>query len=126
MAELVKPLKGGVEWGKILGYLVQSRHVLAKADAILTCNEKEAKLIQAKYPHQQVIVQPHSVPVADYQTDHRAKALEKFPKIKDRDVLVMIARIDPVKNQLWAVQQMPEIIRRYPRALLVIAGSEYQ
>ncbi len=120
--QLAAPLKGGFEWGKALGLLVRSRHVLQEADAVLTCNPKEAELLRIKYPHQRVIVQPHSVPAADYAVDHRAEALRAFPEIKDREIILVVARLDPIKNQRWVVEQLPSIVARHPKALLVLAG----
>ncbi|MBB5032216.1 glycosyltransferase family 4 protein [Prosthecobacter vanneervenii] len=122
-AKLTAPLKGGFEWGKTLGALVRSRHALGKTDAIFTCNPKEAALLQEKYPHQRIIVQPHSVPAAQYAVEHRAAALQAFPQIAGRDLIVKVARLDPAKNLPWLVRQMPAIKRRHPRAMLVLIGA---
>ncbi len=121
--QLTAPLKGGFEWGKALGALVQSRRVLELTDAIFTCNPREAQLLQQKYPHQRVIVQPHSVPAAQYAVDHRAAALNAFPQIAGRDLIVKVARLDPAKNLPWLVRQLPEIKRRHPKAMLVLIGA---
>jgi starch synthase len=121
--QLTAPLKSGFEWGKALGALVQSRRVLELTDAIFTCNPREAQLLQQKYPHQRVIVQPHSVPAAQYAVDHRAAALKAFPQIAGRDLIVKVARLDPAKNLPWLVRQLPEIKRRHPKAMLVLIGA---
>lgn len=121
--KLTAPLKGGFEWGKALGALVQSRRVLALTDAIFTCNSREAHLLQNKYPHQRIIVQPHSVPAAQYAIDHRAAALKSYPQIAGRDVIVKVARLDPAKNLPWLVRQLPEIKRRHPKAMLALIGA---
>lgn len=121
--QLTAPLQGGFEWGKALGALVQSRRVLELTDAIFTCNPREAQLLQQKYPHQRVIVQPHSVPAAQYAMDHRAAALKAFPQIAGRDLIVKVARLDPAKNLPWLVRQLPEIKRRHPKAMLVLIGA---
>jgi glycosyltransferase involved in cell wall biosynthesis len=121
--KLTAPLKGGFEWGKALGALVQSRRVLELTDAIFTCNPREAQLLQKKYPEQRIIVQPHSVPAAQYAVDHRAAALKAFPQTVGRDLIVKVARLDPAKNLPWLVRQLPEIKRRHPKAMLVIIGS---
>ena len=122
-AKLTAPLKGGFEWGKALGALARSRRVLENTDAIFTCNPKEATLLQQKYPRQRVIVQPHSVPAAQYAIEHRAAALRAFPQIAGRDLIVKVARLDPAKNLPWLVRQMPAIKRRHPRAMLVLIGA---
>ena len=55
------PVSGGWEWGKFFGILFQSHRLFCDADAILTCNAKEAALLQEQFPHKRVLVQPHGV-----------------------------------------------------------------
>lgn len=116
------PLARGVEWGKVFGLLLRARNVLIEADAIFTCNVREAELLRERHPDRRVIVQPHGVRAELYEPDHRAAALTAFPQIRGRDVLLCVGRIDPVKNQGFLIEQMPAVIARHPRALLVLAG----
>ncbi len=120
---LQKPLEGGFEWGKIFGLFLRSRKLLEEADAILTCNKKEAELQKLKFPNKRIIVQPHGVPAADYRKECRAEALEAFPQIRGKQLLLSVGRIDPVKNQGWLVEQAPQIFQKFPNAILVLAGS---
>jgi starch synthase len=113
----------GLEWGRLFGWWWRARHLLAEADAILTCNLREAMLLREQHPQQRVIVQPHGVNTALFRPDHRDAALNAFPRIKGRDVLLIMARIDPVKNQQWVVKQLPAVVARHPNVLLVLAGS---
>ncbi len=120
---LTAPLRGGFEWGKIFGWLLNSRKVLAQADAILTCNPSEARLLNEKYPGQRVVAMPHALPAHLFAVDHRAAALKAFPQLAGRDVLLEMARLDPVKNQGWLVDQLPAVRQRHPRAMVVFVGS---
>src|SRR5205085_335307 len=86
-AELARPLSGGIEWGKIFGLLLRSRQLLAEADAIITCNEKEAALAQEKFPAKRILVQPHGVPARLYQQDCRDCARAAFPELHDKKIL---------------------------------------
>ncbi|MBA4149184.1 MAG: glycosyltransferase family 4 protein [Verrucomicrobia bacterium] len=122
-AYLQQPLKGGFEWGRVFGAIFQARKVLSEADAIFTCNKKEAELQQKAFPNKRVIVQPHGVPAAEYAKDYRADAKITFPQIIGKDVLLVVGRIDPVKNQMWVVEQAPSILQRFPNTLLVFAGA---
>jgi starch synthase len=114
---------GGWEWGKIFGWLLQSRRLFPDADAIITCNENEARLLREKYPGKRVVVQPHGVPLELYREDRREYALEAFPKIRGKQVLLCVGRIDPIKNQGWLIDQAPAIFQKHPRAILVLAGA---
>lgn len=116
------PVDGGWEWGRLFGVLFQSHRLFCDADAILTCNAKEAALLQRQLPDKRVVVQPHGVPLDIYQTDQRAAAQAAFPQIQGKQVLLCLGRIDPIKNQSWLLEQAPWIFERYPRALLVLAG----
>jgi glycosyltransferase involved in cell wall biosynthesis len=116
------PVTGGWEWGKLFGFLFQSHRLFADSDAILTCNSNEAARIKERFPEKRVVVQPHGVPLPMYQRDHRASALEAFPQIKGKKMLLAVGRIDPIKNQHWLLEQAPEIFRKHPDSLLVLAG----
>jgi alpha-maltose-1-phosphate synthase len=115
--------RGRIEWGKAFGWLLGTRQLLRDVDAIVTCNGSEAALLRRHYPGQRVLTQPHSVPFPEYRKNHRKKARVVFPQIRDRDLLLSVARIDPVKNQKWLVEQLPPILERHPGALLVCAGA---
>lgn len=120
---LSAPLEGGFEWGKIFGAIFRARDVLKDADAIVTCNPKEAELQRAKWPNKRVIVQPHGVPITQYQRDCGPAALHAFPTLENRKIILIVGRIDPVKNQGWVLVQMPRILERHPDAVLVLAGA---
>jgi glycosyltransferase involved in cell wall biosynthesis len=114
---------GGWEWGKIFGLILKSRRLLLDADAIITCNENEARLLREQYPGKRVVVQPHGVPLGVYEPDQREQALKAFPQIRGKQVLLSVGRIDPVKNQGWLIEQAPAIFQKHPRAMLVLAGA---
>ncbi len=118
-----EPAAKGWEWGRVFGWLLGSHDLLNEADAIVTCNPKEAALWREKFPNRHVMVQPHGVPVETYRTNHRAAALKSFPRIKGRRVLLCVGRIDSVKNQAWLVNQAPVILKNHPDAILVLAGA---
>lgn len=121
--ELQRPAAGGWDWGRPLGLLLGARHLFTAADAIVTCNPREAALIGERHPDRRIIVQPHGVPAARYAQDHRTAARAAYPAIEGRAVLFMPGRIDPVKNQGWLVAQCAELARRHPRVLLVFVGA---
>lgn len=116
------PPDTGWEWGKIFGVLFQARRLFRDADAILTCNPNEAKLLQDQFPRKRVVVQPHGVPFELYQKDRREAARAAFPQTENRRVLLCLGRIDPIKNQAWLLGQAPAFLQRHPDTSLVLAG----
>ncbi len=121
-AQIQASQERGWEWGKIFGWIVGARKVLQEADAILTVNPKEAQLLNERYPNKRIIYQPHSICVDSYQTDHRDTAYRMFPQLIKRKVLLILGRIDPIKNPAWAAHQLPALLRQDPEITLVFAG----
>lgn len=117
------PVVGGWEWGKLFGFLFRSHRLLADADAIITCNPREAQLWRQKFPEKRIVVQPHGVPMEEYEKDCREHARTAFPDICGRDVLLSVGRVDPIKNQAWLLEQAPELFRRDEDTILVFAGA---
>ena len=118
-----RPHPGSLEWGQLFGWWWRARHVLAEADAIITCNAREAEMLRVRYPNQLIVTQPHGVNTRIYQTDQRDTARAAFPSIAGHDLLLSVARIDPVKNQAWLVRMLPAILARHPRTMLVLVGA---
>lgn len=114
--------RNGVDWGKLVGMLLRSRGMVDEADAIVTCNPREAKLIADRHPRLRVMVQPHGVPAAKFAEDRRGEALRAFPHFQGRTLLLMPGRVDPVKNQDWVAAQTAQLARRHPQVLVVSVG----
>ena len=117
-----EPVSDGWEWGRLFGFLFQSHRLFVDADAILTCNSNEAAELRQRLPDKRIVVQPHGVPIDQYQVDQRKQALEAFPQICGRKVLLSAGRVDPIKNQHWLLEHGREILHKYPDTILVLAG----
>jgi glycosyltransferase involved in cell wall biosynthesis len=121
--ELRRPAAGGWDWGKPLGLVLRARQLMDHADAIITLNPREAALIKARHPGRRVLTLPHGVPTAMFARESRLAALEAYPGLRGRSVLLVLGRIDPVKNQDWLIAHSAEISRRHPEAMLVFVGA---
>ena len=122
-AGLSRSAAGGWDWGKPFGWMLRARHLFDEADAILTVNEREAALIRERHPDRRVVVQPHGVPAASFARDQRAAARKAFPELCGRPVLLVVGRIDAVKNQEWLIAQTADLVRRHPGVLVVFVGA---
>jgi glycosyltransferase involved in cell wall biosynthesis len=120
--EFNTPVRDGWEWGRVFGWLLGSRLLFRDADCIITCNETEAAMLRQRHPDKRIVVQPHGVPLAVFQTDHRPEARTAFPQMVGRQTLLCVGRVDPIKNQAWLIERAPAIFQKHPKALLVLAG----
>ena len=122
-AQLARPLAGGFEWGRLFGFLLRSKKVVEAADAVVTCNAREAELIAERHPRQRVIVQSHSINAQLYERASGAEVKRHFPALSGHPFLLVLGRLDPVKNQQWLLEQAPALLRRHPEMRLVFAGA---
>jgi starch synthase len=114
---------GGWDWGRLLGLVLGARRLMDHADAVVTVNPREAELIRERYPRKRIFLGTHGVAAAKFARDCRPAAAAAFPAIRDRQVLLVLGRIDPTKNQEWLVAQGAELARRHPGVLLVFVGA---
>ncbi len=120
---LQKPYLGGWDWGRPLGLILRARHLIDQADAVITFNPREAALIRERHPGRRVQVEPHGVPTGLFARDCRDIALSAFPQLGGRQVLLILGRIDPTKNQEWVIAEATELARRHPDVCLVFVGA---
>lgn len=121
---LSAPTAGGVEWGRVFGWIMGARRVVADADAVITCNPREASLLTQELPRKRIALLPHGIRVARFQADCRNIAMARWPELTNRRILLCVGRIDAIKNQMFVVQTLRPILNRFPDVTLVIAGSE--
>jgi starch synthase len=121
--ELGRPAPGSWDWGKPLGLILRARHLIDQADAVIAFNPREAGMIRERHPGRRVMLEAHGVPTALFSVDCKPSATEAFPELEGRQVLVILGRIDPVKNQEWLIAEARELARRHPKVLLVFVGA---
>jgi len=121
-ADVVAPLKGTVEWGRLLGLWVGSRRVLDDADAILCVGDEERRLTQDKFPEKRVEFLPNGVDTRRFASGDGAGFRRRFNIPGNARVLLTVGRIDPQKNQLAAVQALENLKGEHPDLHLLLIG----
>lgn len=120
---LREPSEKGLDWGKWFGYLFGSREVVQNADAIITVNQAEADMISENYPGKKVMVIPCLSDPAPFQEDKTDLVLKTYPQLKEKKILLDVGRIDPVKNQIWLLRQIPMLLTRFPNLVVMFIGG---
>ena len=116
------PTEGTIEWGKILGWWVGSRSVLDDAAAILCVGEEEQRQTQQRFPNKRVIHLANGVDPDRFATGDRDSFRNTYHIPSDAYVIVTVGRIDPQKNQIFAINLLPELIKLNPNTHVVIIG----
>lgn len=124
---LIEPTAGSWEWGKLLGALVGSRRVVQDAGALLCLGRKEQAQLQETYPKVRVELFPNGVNVERFRRGDGSAFRHRLGIDPDACVLLCVARIDPQKNQLKALETLRHLVRQ-PEARgawihLVLAGA---
>lgn len=116
------PAAGTLEWGKLLGWWVGARRVLADAAAVICLSPGEADAVRAQIPGARVEVMPNGVDTGRFATGsgERFRTRHRIPHAAR--LLATIGRVDSQKGQLDAVHALARLAATDPSAHLLIAG----
>lgn len=117
-----EPTRGCFEWGRILGALFASRQVLQKAAAVICVNRDEAQKITKAGLNSRVIYLPNGVDARKFKTKLPGNFRAQFAIPEHAFMILTCGRIDPQKNQLFLLEQMPELLQIWPDLYLVFLG----
>jgi glycosyltransferase involved in cell wall biosynthesis len=117
-----EPTAGTWEWGKALGWCFGSRRVLDDAAAILCVGEGERRLTQARYPAKRVEYLPNGVDVTRFERGDGRRFRAAQGISPEAELLLVVARIDPQKNQALAIEVLRALAVERPRLHLALAG----
>lgn len=122
MEQMLEPLRGTVEWGRIFGAMLGARRVLEDANAIICVGQNEQQAVQALYPDKRVEWLPNGVDAEGFAAGNGHAFRTKNGIPHNRKLILSVGRIDPQKNQLALLSVMPELLRRHDDVHLVIVG----
>ena len=121
-ADVVAPLQGTVEWGKLLGWWVGSRRVLDDAAAILCVGEEECRLTRERFPDKRVEFLPNGVDTVRFARGDGDGFRRRHGIPLEARVALTVGRIDPQKNQLGALAALRALRDRIPDLHLLLIG----
>lgn len=105
-------------WGKL---------VYQPADRVIAPSEKARHFAQLASVSDRVTVIPNGIPLSRYQRpvspEERAALFEKWGLSDNGCTLVMITRLSREKNIEEILRYLPELMRREPRAQLILVGD---
>ena len=117
-----EPTAGAFEWGRALGWWVGSRQVLDEAAAIICVGREEQRRTQVLYPDRRVVHLPNGVDTGRFATGDGRRFRQRFGIPAAARLLLNVGRIDPQKNQRFALRVLDRVRRECPQAHLALAG----
>jgi len=122
--DILSPIKGKLEWGKVLGAALGSRKLLENADAVVCVNPQEAEHIKQIMPDTIVQHLPNGVNPGDF-SGGEGQRFRKAHGFKKNDKIIMcISRIDHQKNQLALIDMLALFGKGKGRPHLVLIGPK--
>ena len=125
-ADLQKPVRGHVEWGRFWGALVGARQVLQDADHVICVGESETDKARAALPHGRISHLPNGVDCARFAHGNGARFRRDHGISQDAFLVLNISRIDAQKDQLTLVRAFAKMRDQHPNAHLLLIGPETQ
>lgn len=126
LQQLLAPLKGSFNWGKILEILFSLKRLYRDASGIICLSEQEKKQLQEKYPGTRVVCMPNGV---DYETFANGKATDfrrKYHFAENTPILLCVGSFYEQKNQLNLLTGFHILHKgKHSNARLVMIGVIY-
>ena len=124
LEELVAPMKGSFNWGKIFDLLLGANKVERDAAAIICVSRKEQELVSAKYPDKKVIYLENGVDVKHFASGDPQSFRDEFG-LENEKIILSVASFNPQKNQILLIESFEKIHKLRPDCKLVMIGTVY-
>lgn len=121
-ASWTAPAAGTLEWGRVLGWWVGARRVLADAAAVICLSPGEADAVRERVPGARVEILPNGVDAARMADGSGARFRARHGIGEAVTLLATIGRIDAQKGQLDAVRSFGLLAASDDRLHLMVAG----
>lgn len=119
---MTAPTAGALEWGKLLGWWVGSRRVFDDAAAIICVGAAEQIETKKRYPNKEVIFLPNGVDPDRFARGDGAAFRQNYAIPSDAPLIMTVGRIDPQKNQRFAIELMASLRPSMPDIHLALIG----
>jgi glycosyltransferase involved in cell wall biosynthesis len=98
--------------------------LILRSDRLVVMAQKEAEILSKTYgvPDEKIVVIPHGIPDIAFSESNLSKP--QFG-VKDRRVLLTFGLLGPGKGIEYAIEAMPEIVRKHPDVVYLILGATH-
>lgn len=112
----------GLEWGKAIGLVSQSRRLLERADAVIAVGRVEYEALVEKLGSDKVHFVPGGVDYQRFSKGNGALLRRELGISQQAPLLTQVGRIDPQKNQIFSVELLHSLHQQGIHAHLLCVG----
>jgi len=120
--EMMKPLRGALQYGRLLDIAHGTMRFLPDAAGIITVGRNELALTRARLPGKPVVHIPNGVDAARFALDPGVSFRATHDIARDVPLVLCISRIDYQKNQLALVESAGMLAREGTGVHLALVG----
>ncbi|MEI8245347.1 MAG: glycosyltransferase family 4 protein [Lentisphaerota bacterium] len=124
LKEIVAPMRGSFNWGKIFEIVLRCDRVSQDASAIICVCENERELMAQRYPQTKVVYIPNGVDVKRFASGDASRFRDKFAA-GGKDILLYVGGFYPQKNHFVLLEAFAETVKSHPQTVLVLIGVAY-
>ena len=122
--DLVAPMKGSFNWGKIFDFLLNAGKVEEDAAAIICVSKNEQQLVSEKYPEKKVIYLENGVNMEHFASGNAQNFRDNY-SLNDEKIILNVASFNPQKNQSALIDSFEKVLGKHPDCKLVLTGTVY-
>jgi len=124
--QMLQPIQGKFEWGKLYGALVRSRSLLSEADYVICVGKSEMEAARDAIPHDRVDYLPNGVDSRKFEQGDGRRFRAKHGIGDNTFFILAVSRIDIQKNQKTLVEAVARLQARVTDFRLVLIGPPTQ
>ncbi|RLC53294.1 MAG: glycosyltransferase family 1 protein [Candidatus Cloacimonadota bacterium] len=120
--EMMKPLQGSFNYGKIIDAILKNNHYLTDVDGIVCAGYNEYMVTKVKFPDKVVEYIPNGVDVERYKIAGKNDFREKYQIHPDSELILCVGRIDHHKNQIKLIELLDVLKQRRENVHVLLIG----
>ena len=124
LKQMEESRSGTWEWGKALGLVFRSRHVLDDADAVICLGQDEFDTARKTLPHDRIHLIGNGVDPHRFSSGDGAAFRRQHQIPAEAQVIACYSRFDPQKDQATLLEAFLDLAIRHPQLYLILAGPE--
>lgn len=122
IAEMIKPLKGSFNYGKLFDIAMNNDHYLKDAEGIICVGYNEYLACKVKFPNKVVAYIPNGVDVDKFKVAKKNDFRQRYNIDENAELILCVSRIDYQKNQLKLIELLDVLNRRRENAHVLLIG----